>query len=211
MRERRRRGTSGRREGGLGRARARDGRRVPLGGEERRARGGGEEGEEDGKGECGKTCSLSLHPFPPTDHPAAAAARSKRGEEQEEDRGWKGGGEQEEKGNWGTAEGGTAKGEGLSHAYPLDSSLQSVHVHYLPRISWPVSLSLGPSLSFSLSVFLSLSLSRSLALFPRNSAPKKARSRRPRTNIHSTPRFARPVAARTLFRDLRTLAARDRG
>lgn len=48
--------------------------------------------------------------------------------------GWLGGGEQEEKGNSGAAEGGTTKGEGLSHAYPLDSSLQSVHVHYLPRI-----------------------------------------------------------------------------
>lgn len=62
-----------------------------------------------GKGECGKTCSLSLHPFPPTDHPAAAA-RSKRGaggdgggrrkrRAEREDRGWLGGGEQEEKGN----------------------------------------------------------------------------------------------------------------
>lgn len=50
----------------------RDGRRVPRWMAKREKSRGSE------KGECGKTCSLSLHPFPPTDHPVAAA-RSKRG------------------------------------------------------------------------------------------------------------------------------------
>lgn len=91
--------TRGRKDEELGRARARWAKGA-LDGEGRRAGKGG-------KGECGKTCSLSLHPFPPTDHPAAAA-RSKRGGRGdggggggEGRKGRTGGGEQEEKGNSG--------------------------------------------------------------------------------------------------------------
>ena len=80
-------------------------------------------------GECGKACSLLLLllllPFPPTGHPSASLLLGPKGRQErvERRRGRK-------KGELELAEGEGGRGKGLSHAYPLDSSFQSVHVCY---------------------------------------------------------------------------------